>query len=57
MLYPTQDSLFNVYLNQKLQLNGTELLSVSDKCVKLIGSDVLSTTSALLHTKPQPTGY
>jgi hypothetical protein len=38
----TEDSSFNSYLNQKLQLKGNELLSTSDKCVKIIGSGALS---------------
>jgi len=37
----TQDTLFDRYLNDKLHLNGTELMTVEDKCIQLVGNDVL----------------
>lgn len=56
---PTQDSLFNLYLNQKLHLTGTELLSVADKCVKLVGVEALSTQVhyCILHRNQQAFDY
>ena len=38
----TQDSLFDKYLNTKLQLTGTELITIEDKCRQLIGDSVLN---------------
>jgi len=36
-----QDSLFDKYLNEKLKLNGTELMGVEDKCIKFVGDTML----------------
>jgi len=38
----TQDTLFDKYLNQKLQLTGAELMTVEDKCIKLFGDSLLN---------------
>jgi uncharacterized protein involved in outer membrane biogenesis len=37
-----QDTLFDKYLNEKLHLNGTELITMEDKCIKLVGDTMLS---------------
>ena len=38
----THDSLFDSYLNKKLQLTGTELITTEDKCIQLIGDALLT---------------
>jgi hypothetical protein len=38
----TQDTLFDKYLDQKLNLTGNELMTVEDKCIKLVGDAVLN---------------
>ncbi len=38
----TQDTLFDRYLNKKLQLTGNELLTVEEKCIRLTGDSLLS---------------
>lgn len=37
-----QDTLFEKYLNQKLQLTGNELMTIEDKCIKLAGDSLLN---------------
>jgi len=38
----TQDTLFDKYLNEKLNLDGTELLPIEDKCIRLVGDALLN---------------
>jgi len=38
----THDSLFDVYLNKKLHLSGNELMTIEDKCVRLLGDTMLT---------------
>jgi hypothetical protein len=38
----TQDTLFDKYLNEKLKLTGNELMTVEDKCIKLVGDSMTS---------------
>ncbi len=38
----TQDTLFDKYLNEKLQLTGNELMTIEDKCIQFVGDDFLN---------------
>jgi hypothetical protein len=38
----TQDTLFDKYLNEKLNLKGNELIAIEDKCIRLLGDEMLN---------------